>query len=601
VSNNVPSSDIDVRKYRNSLIEWMRSYPQFTDYDYEGSNLSVLIGLLAYNTYNMAHYNEMVGNEAWTDTSELRQSLVSHATDLNYLPRSRTSAFSIIEVEVVPNDTPQSIVLPKHYRFKSSDNRGNTIYFTTDQDYIATRDNNGRYVFSDVTIYQGDIVREVFDISGITITNGLTFYQNPIVISSSNIDVKSLEVRVGVNATDDNPTLYTYAKTLANTDADSLTYFLRGIYDDQYAIEFGDGTFGAPLVNNQRVHISYRDTAGALVQGNYTFTKTASVGPYPEVIVNSSTRVQGGFERESIEEIRRNAPRHFQVQDRATTSIDYEIIVKENFPNIQSIHAFGGEEVQQYGKVMIVLKPFGTSGLISNIIKNQIVSLLKTKNIVPEPIIIDPSYYHIGITGNVYYRGDLARITENQIKTNIVNDLINLNNNMLGDFNVRIYQSAIAGVIDKSNESITGNDITFTLKRRWQPGLNITETLSFNPNNPTLKPRDGIFRTADVYTIVSTPFTVFINDALETVVVQDDGLGNLFYHLINTDGTKTKVGQSVGTIDYDTGAVKLVATVYEYAGYIEFTISLAKDTIDIIQDSFCVIDGPDININLVRL
>lgn len=597
----VPSSNIDVRKYKESLIEWMRSYPQFTDYDFEGSNLSVLMGVLAFNAYNMAHYDGMVGNEAWVDTAELRQSQISHATDLNYLPRSRVSAQSVLEVEVFPTDTPQSILLPKYYRFKSSDSNGTTIFFTTDQDYVATRDANNRYIFQDVSIYQGEIVNEVFDMEGITSNNGITTYQTPVVISSPNVDIKSLEVFVGSNAADPNPVLYKYARTLADTTPVSTTYFLRGIYDNQYAVEFGDGVFGAPLVNNNRVHLRYRNSMGSVVQGNYVFTKTGDISGYSNIVINSATRVQGGFERESVEELKRNSPRHFQVQDRSVTSVDYEVIVKEEFPNIQAVHAFGGEEVQQYGKVMIVLKPYGTSGVVSDITKNQIISLLKTKNIVPEPIIINPSYYYIGIMGSVYYRGDLAKLNENQIKANIVTNLVDLNNNMIGDFHVRLYQSAIADVIDDSDLSITGNDITFDLRKRWRPSLNIPETLSYNPNNPTWKPRDGEYRTTQVFAISSTPFQIFYNDAIINVVIQDDGIGNLFYFRINADGTKVKIGQSIGTISYDTGAIHLIATVYDYDNYIQFTTILESDTIDVIQDSFCIIDGPDIDLNLVRL
>ena len=597
----VPSSDIDVRKYKESLIEWMRSYPQFSDYDFEGSNLSVLIGLLAYNAYNMAHYDGMVGNEAWVDTAELRQSQVSHATDLNYLPRSRVSAQSVITVEVFPNDTPQAILLPKYYRFKSSDSKGVTVFFTTDQDYIATRDANNRYIFQDVSIYQGEIINEVIDVDGITSNNGITTYSTPIVISSPNVDIKSLEVFVGSNAADENPVLYTYAKTLDKTTPTSTTFFLRGIYDTQYAVEFGDGVFGAPLVNNNRVHLRYRDTMGPVVQGNYVFTKTSDISGYANVVINSATRVQGGFERESVEEIRQNSPKHFQVQDRSVTSVDYEVIVKEEFPNIQAVHAFGGEEVQQYGKVMIVLKPYGTSGLVSDITKNQIISLLKTKNIVPEPIILDPSYYYIGVAGNVYYQGTQAKITENQIKANIVSNLVGLNNTALGDFHVRVYQSEIGDVIDDSDLSITGNDISFDLRKRWRPALNIPETLVYNPNNPTWKPRDGEYRTTQVFAIQSTPFQIFYNDAIINVVIQDDGIGNLFHFRVNADGTKVKIGQSIGTLNYDTGAVKLVTTVYSYDTFIQFTTTLEQDTIDVIQDSFCIIDGSDINLTLVRL
>lgn len=597
---STPSQNIDVRKYKESLISWMRTYPQFTDYDFTGSNFDVLMGLLAFNAYNMAHYDNMVGNEAWVDTAELRQSLVSHATDLNYLPRSRISAHSVIEVEVFPNDAPQNILLPKYYRFKSTDGNGNTIYFVTDQDYITIPDEQGRYIFKDVNIYQGEIIEEVFDISGVTIDNGITKYDNPIVIASSNIDIKSLEVFVGVNANDTNPQKYKWAKTLDETSSASLTYFLRGIYDDQYAVEFGDGVFGLPLQNNNRVITRYRITQGPVIQGNYNFTKTTDISGYNDITINSATRVQGGFERESIEEIRQNAPKHFQVQDRAVTSTDYEIIVKENFPNIQTVHAFGGEEVQQYGKVMIVLKPYGTTGFVSNITKSQIIQLLKEKNIVPEPIIIDPMYFYIGVSGNVFYNGDIANLSEDQIKSNIITDLTNLNNTILSDFNTRVYQSEINDIITDADNSIVGNDVSFDIRVRWRPTRNIPETLMFNLHNPTWKPRDGEYKTSRVFAITSSPFSMFWNDSIITTIIQDDGIGNLFCFRTTPAGDKIKIGSAIGKIDYNTGETKLTTTVADYTNQITFTITLEKDSIDIIQDAFCVIDSLDISLNLKR-
>lgn len=596
----VPSKDIDVLKYQKSLVDFMKTYPQFTDWDFEGSNFSVLMRLLALNAYNMAHYDNMVGNEAWVDTAELRQSQVSHATDLNYLPRSRISSQSILEVEVFPADTPSSIILPKYYRFKTSDNNGRTIYFLTDQDYTTNVDANGRYIFRNVNVYQGEIVDEFFDVEGVRVEGRFTVYDEPFVIASSNIDINSIEVFVGASAGDPNPTRYTRAKTLAETTSTSTTYFIRGIYDDQYAVEFGDGTFGAPLSNGNRVQVRYRDTLGPIIQGNYVFTRTTDISGYSDISINSATRVQGGFERESIEEIRQNSPKHFQTQDRAVTDTDYENIIKESFPQIQRVSVFGGEEVQQYGKIMIVLKPYGTTGIVSNAVKSQIISLLKQKNIVPEPIIINPDYYYIGITGNVFYSGEAVKITVDQLKTNITKNLIELNNGALGDFKINVYQSLITDTIDQSDLSITGSDVAMDLRKRWNPALNLNETLSFTSNNPFYKSRDGAFQSPNDYTLTSSPFTIFYNGVQQNVIIQDDGIGNIYYFSIDASGNKIRIGQSIGTVDYENGAVKLVANILQYGNYIEIICRLRNKTITIVRDSFAIVDGPDIDLTLKR-
>lgn len=601
--NTIPPQDITVDKYKKSLIDRLKSKPQYTDYDFEGSNWSVLINLLAENAYFMAHYDGMVGNEAWVDTAEMRQSQVSHATDLNYLPRSKTSAQSVLEVEVYPDDTPPSIILPKYYRFKTSDPDGNTLYFITDQDYITNRDSSGRYIFSNVVVYQGEIAEEYFLVDGVSQQGKFTVYDTPFVISNSDIDIKSLEVFVGQNASDPAPVKYTYAKQLSDTTTQSLTYFLRGIYDDQYAIEFGDGTFGLPLSNGNRVLARYRTTLGEVVQGNYVLSKTAPISGYSNIVVNSATRVQGGFDRESVEELKVNSPRYFQTQDRAITDTDYEIIIKQAFPQIQQVSVFGGEEIQQYGKVMIVLKPYGTTGIVSNSVKSQIIALLKTKNIVPEPIILDPSYYYIGITGNVFYKGDIVQVTENQLRSNIISNLVKLNDdpNAIGNFDVSVYQSLINDTIEDSDKSIQGSDVVMDLRKRWNPALNINETLSFTSHNAFQQSLDGAYVTPDDYTVTTNPFVIFYNGVQTNVIIQDDGIGNLYYFSVNTDGRKIRIGQSIGTIDYANGGVKLTANILGYGNYIEFIFKLANKSIDVIQDNFVIIAGPNIYLNLKRL
>lgn len=602
--HQLPSENIDVLKYQESLKQWLRQYPQFTDYDFEGTNFSVLLSVLAYNAYTMAHYGSMVGNEAWIDTAQLRQSQVSHATDLNYLPRSMVSAHAELEVEIFPTDTPASIVLPKYYRFRTSGSNGETLYFVTDQDYIATRDEEGRYVFPAVNVFQGEISQEYFLVDGIEEVNGRTIYNQQFIISSEAIDINSLEVFVKANENSNVEERYTYAKTLAETTADSRTFFLRGIYDNQYAIEFGDGVFGNALTNGNQIIARFRNTLGAIVQGNYVLSKTTDIQGYSDIVINKSTRVQGGFDRESVEELRINAPRYFQTQDRAVTHVDYETIIKTNFPNIQQVNVYGGEEVEQYGKVFIVIKPRGILGVISDTIKTQIVDLLKTKNIVPEPIITDPDYYYIGVDGTVFYKADLTKLTEAQIRSSIITNLVALNDdpiNGIGDFDKHIYQSMLTNTIMKSNSAIQGADVTIAIHKRWMPAVNLNETLTMELSNPLYVSRDGAHRNANDYTLSTNTFQAFLGEELRTVALQDDGAGKIFYYLVQPDGSKIKFGQSIGTINYETGSVKLVANVYDYLNYIDVTVRLRNKSFKTKLQSFALIDGKDISLNFERL
>lgn len=597
----IPSASLSYDEYKKSLIAFLKTKPQYTDYDFEGSNWSVVIDILAFNTYNNAHSLNMVGSEAWTDSAQMRESLVSHATDLNYLPRSRISAYATITVEIFPTGTPSSITLPKFYKFKSSDSVSNTIYFVTNRDYVTTRDEDGRYLFENVEVFEGSIATEFFLASGITTnTNGFVIYDEQFIIQAESIDITSLEVYVRSSQNDPVRIKYERADTLQGLNNESLVFFLRGVNSNQYALEFGDGVFGSALSNGNVIEAVFRNSRGVTVQGNYVLSKTGPIDGFNDIQVLFTTRVQGGFERETTDEIRFNAPRHFQTQNRAVTPFDYETLIKENFPQVQQVSVFGGEEIYQYGKVMIVLKPYGTQGIASDSLKNQIINFLKSKNIVPEPVIIDPQYFYLGINGDATYRGDMTKLDTSQIRSNIYSKLLNLNNTLLGDFNVDVYQSFLTETIVDSDPSIRGSSVDLSLYKLWLPLRNTNDTFTATLNNPIKKSRDGEYRNANDYSITTNSFLIFQSDQQREVVIQDDGLGNLHYYTLN-QSIKSRFGSKIGTVDYDTGEVKLTANILDYNERITFHFLLEQETINVIRDNFVIVDGPYIDIKVNKI
>lgn len=587
--NNFATIDkIEFAAIKQRLKDFLRSYHNFTDYDFEGSNISVLIDLLTYNTYNMMHYGSMIGSEAFLDSAQLRASIISHAKDLNYTPRSKTSARGMINIEILPNDNPSSITIPRFYQFRATSHTGSNLFFVTDQSYTVARDANGRYLFRDVEVFQGERMDEYFVVGTTTNERGYVVYSQDFAIASTNIDTASIEVFVYPDENSQTMTEFKYSPTIIGVTDKSNVFFLQGFRDNQYKIEFGDGVFGTALTEGNLVRVNYRNTLGESVEGTYVLSKTRDIQGYSNITIENAVKVIPGADREHNESIRKLAPINFQAQERAVVPQDYEVLIKRNFPFVQRVNVFGGEEIYQYGKVMIVIKPFGRSGSISNNLKTQIINYLKTKNIVPEPIILDPEYFYLSVNGNIFYNESFTSFSEQQVKAQAIGSIIALNDTSLGEFNVNIYQSQIDRTVKDSSPSITGVDVKLDLVRRWAPPVNRSVELSFTLNNAISR----------ISGISSSTFYITSNGVLTPVVIQTDSDGKLYLVAVGRE-ENSKVGASIGSIDYVTGNVKLNTVVSQYEGAIDIICVLENDSINIAQNKFVIADTQYINFNMV--
>ena len=588
----IPSQKLDFANYKSELKNFLKAQDKFKDYDFEGSNFNVLLDILAYNTYNNAHYLNMVGSEMFLDTALLRESIVSHAKELNYTPRSRSSARATVSVEIVPTDSPSTIIIPRYYAFKTNSTSG-SIKFITDQNTTVARNTDGRYIANNITIYEGDLVTERFDVNPVTVTANITSYNQLFILQSENIDTTSIEVRIFNDATDNVGTIYEKAESLYGLHEESLIYFIRGHKRNQYAIEFGDGILGKALQYGNIVQVTYRDTLGDDGNGTYTFAKSTAINGYNNIYVTTLSKADGGGEREADSSIKFNAVRHFQVQDRAVTEFDYESLVISNYPEIQRVNVYGGERISQYGKVYMALKPYNTSGVVSNNIKNRIIEFIKTKTLVPEPVIVDPEYFYIGVNAQVYYNLNNTSDQEAAIKSAIYESILNLNNTVAASFDVEIYQSTVSETIKTSHDTITGASIELYMVNRWAPQLNSLVSYTFITDNELDNTRK------DVTAFSSSAFITTINGTPTEVFMKDDGKGFIYLYT-NTGSTTQSTGISAGTINYVTGEVKLKQTVTSYNSYITLTCILKNNDIDISLNKYAVFDTPHINIVMNR-
>lgn len=595
--NFLPPSDLAFDSIKENLKDFLRTKDRFKDIDFEGSNINLLIELLAFNTWNNAHYMNMVGTELAIDSAQLREVIVSHAKSLNYTPRSRVSSRARVRVQVFPTGNPISVTIPKHYIFKTTDAASNTLRFMTDQPITITRDGNDNYISKDITVFEGYIVNESFLVTSADISQqeGYVTYNRKFVLQSENVDISSIEVYVQDNESSQG-VQYKRATSLLGVDDSSEIFFVRGHGSNHYEIEFGDGHLGKMLQPNNIIHIVYRDTIGELGNGLFTFTKTAAIDGYPLIEVQTLSRASGGAERESDDSIRYNAVRHYQAQDRAVIESDYEILIKTNFPEIQEVNVYGGERIYQYGKVFVVLKPYNLEGIVDDATKTRIVNFLKTKNLVPEPVIEDPEYFYLGVQANVYYDPNLTRDETPQIISDITEKLVRLNDTILSDFSVTVYESDINETLKKSHPSVVGTSSSINIIRRWFPQRGLRSSINIDIDNPIkLSGNENV-----PYSVTTNSFQVILNDVIETVIVRDDSRGNLFLHRVDDEGNLNRIIPSVGTVNYKTGEIKISLDVYDYNNSIDFTCIMENDDITVDLNKYLILDQSYVNISLKR-
>lgn len=593
-NNFINTSDLDFSAIKSSLKAYLSGQSRFSDYDFEGSNMSVLLDILAYNTYLNNFYLNMVGSEMFLDTAQLRESIVSHAKELNYIPRSRTSAKAVVNITIVPTDSPSYIIIPKFYKMTTTiDNT--TFTFSTDSDHIIYPGVSG-YIASNVEIYEGAVVTEYF-----TASNTTTYR-----LQSENIDTNSIDVTVINSQYDSANSTWLKSDNLYGLTSTSNVYFLQGYSSNQYELSFGDDVSGRALVNGNIVRVRYRDTLGDLGNGAYRFSKGTSINGYSNISISTVTTAAEGSERESNNSIKFNSTRFFTTQERAVTAIDYANLTKAKFPQLQSVIAFGGEELTppQYGKVGVSVKPYGSTGSVSQSLKNSIVSYLNTKNITTQAIIIDPEYYYIKVNSTVNYNTSETNVSAAQISSVIRNAIIDFADTNLVDFGDDLRYSKLVSTIDASDSSIISNETNVQIIKRWSPTAGSDSTVSYTFNNE-LYSEETLYALPQghEHTLYSSNFTYTHTDGDDyDAYVGDDGLGvlNIYTNLIGSSGAVRTALSQVGTVDYTTGEVEFTANVNSYTGsYISIYGRLKNKDIYSVQNKFLLIESADVTITLV--
>jgi len=543
-TTNINLVNLDFNSLKNNFKDYLKAQNSFKDYDFEGSNLNVLLDILSYNTYMNAFYLNMIGNEMFLDSAQLRESVISRAKELNYVPRSFKSARANVEISVETNGTVATITIPKGTTFTSRVG-SNSYTFSTDS-AILISGSNSTFVSDEITIYEGQYVTDTFNVNYSDSTQRF-------VLSNPTIDTDSLTVLVLENNGADVLT-YLRANSLFDKQSNSQVYFIQGAENERYEILFGDGVIGRKPGDNAVVVCEYRATKGELPNGAMKFKADGAIGGFSNVTVTTITSAQQGSISESLESIKFNAPRYFTTQERAVTAEDYENLLKLYFPEINAVSVFGGEELDppQFGKVYIAVDLKNVDG-VPDIRKQQYYNFIKPRaSLSIDPIFIDPDFMYLDVETTVRYNINLTALNTESIKDAVLNSIRNFNDTYIDDFNVKFRYSNLVTTIDDTDRSIISNDTTIRVIRTLIPelGFETDYTIDFQQaleddfaNLQTVHPSNYLS------SVSSSPFVV----GGKTVIIEDDGLGNL--QLKTDENNQHTDVVRIGSVDYGTGSL----------------------------------------------
>ena len=586
-------SELSFDGIKSNLKTFLKSKTDFKDYNFEGSNLSNLLDVLSYNTYMNAYYLNMIGSEMFLDTAQIKSSVISHAKDLNYLPRSRTSARAKVTFTInTGNQTPNYVIIPENYTVRTSYG-GKNYEFTTNEDIVVTN-TTGTYSSDQVFVYEGKVVTELFSVSA-----GSRF-----ILQSDNIDTNSIKVTVIKSSTDSSNSIYARAENLFGLTSNSETYFIQGYGTNQYEISFGDGISGKSITNGNIVKVKYRSTNGDEGNRASSFSTTSLVDGF-NMTVTTNVIAADGSEREDIDSIKKFAPRHYATQNRAVTREDYITLVREAYPQIKTVNVYGGEDADppQYGKVIITAIPYGASPVLSRELKEDIIRYLTTKSITTEPLVYDPEYLYAEVTVDVFYNPNVTTKTSLQLRTDVLNAIQKYDNDHLNNFGDDIRKSKLSSYIDNADASIISNDLSLRAMYKIAPLKAQSTREIFSFSNQIYNPISRGYAPGEIESIRSDTFVYSkpgVIGSLYTARISDDGKGALRLYYSAPNLPVNILIDNIGTINYTTGDMEFDINPYDYTDVINFYAKL--DTADIVvlkPTKFLKIDYTKVSINMI--
>lgn len=485
-NSNIQVTDLDFNLIKNNLKQFLQSQNVLQDYNYDGSALSTLLDILAYNTQYQAYYLNMVANEMFLDSALNRSSVVSHAKLLNYTPKSASASRSVINL-VMNNVTTSSLTLPKFTSFLSEAIDGvNYKFVTLNSETQNTNLANNTVTYNNLTIKQGEpvVLNFTYSSSG----NPTSVFELP----DTNIDTSTISVIVQQNNSNSSSMVYTLVDNYLSLDSETPAFFLQEGVNGFYQIYFGDGILGKALTDGNVINVSYIITSGTIATGANNFVLMDTISGFSQSAVTSVLAATQGAERETIESIKYTAPKSYAAQGRAVTKEDYIYLIQNNaglFP-VDAVNVWGGEENNPpiYGTVFIAIKPSGGFTLTQSqraIIQEEIIKPISVLTV--QPRIVDVDYTYLAIKSNILYEPKLTSLTSSQLQTQVTTAIQNFAKETLNTFNSTFKLSSLISTVQSVNSSFVTNDANIVLQKRFSPNLNNSTTYTLNFDTPLKK------------------------------------------------------------------------------------------------------------------
>ena len=560
-------TNLDFDQIKTSIKDYLRTNSDFTDFDFEGSNFSVLIDTLAYNTYITAFNSNMVVNESFLDSATVRENVVSLARNIGYVPRSKSAAKATISFDIDSNDTTEvSTVTLKAGLVCIGSGNDITYTFSVPEDITTTVipqfDGGGSRTgytasFNSIEVFQGTLIRKSFTVDG--------SLDQRFILDNPSIDTSTIVVYVKDDPSGaDKGTLFTQVDNILNIDSNSPTFLIQEVQDEKYELLFGDGIFGRKIENGKTINVTYLVTDGREGNGPAFFSyagniendsgSTSTLTSTPTISVVSAA--SNGGDIESVDSIKYFAPRLYSSQYRAVTARDYEAIIQQIYPNTESVSVVGGEEIDppQFGTVFITIKP-KNGDFVSDFDKTQILSDLKNYSLTGiNQKIVDLKVLHIELESFIYY--DSSRVKSvNELKTRVTNGLTTYSRSTdVNKFGGRFKYSKILSVIDNIENSITSNITKIRIRRNLNAFLNQFAQYEICFGNQFNVKSEGLNIKSTGFKISGVSETVFLTDTPNAD--KQTGIVSIVKRDI-VDGQKIIIVENAGTVDYIKGEINL--------------------------------------------
>lgn len=468
MADRLKVTELDFDDIKTNLKNFLKQQSEFQDYDFEGSGLSVLLDILAYNTHYNAYYINMMANESFLDTALLRNSVVSHAKKLGYTPRSVSSSMAVVNVTIDSgNSTPGYLTLPRGYVFLSDEIDGRSYSFVTLENFSVGKSANN-FIFTNVPIYEGTLTSYSY------VHDQSTNPTQTFTLPDTNIDTKTLTVSVQPSTSNTDVTVFNLSSDLVSQESDSEVYFLQEGLDGKYQIYFGDDVFGKKLPDGALVNLQYVVSSGSAPNSANNFVSTAAVSGFSNIVVNPQVQASGGAERESVDEIKFAAPLQSLSQNRAVTKNDYIKLIQQKYPAFEAVNVWGGEDNDPpvYGRVFVAAKPrlgFEVTDTVKDFVENEILKPISILTVTPE--MVDVDYNFLKVQSDVVYDRNKTTLTDNDLKDSLRSIILDYCDRNLNKFNTFFNYSGLETLIQNYNKAIISNEVELLIGKKFRPDL----------------------------------------------------------------------------------------------------------------------------------